>query len=100
MGWPLDLSNKRFKSIWALVLLSGTTAAALGTSPISAIIFAQAANGFLLPVVAVFLLIVMNKNNLLGSYTNNLLANLLGIAVVLTVSGLGVFKVLTAFNIL
>ncbi|WP_019530845.1 Nramp family divalent metal transporter [Dasania marina] len=100
MGWPLDLSNRRFKSIWALVLLSGTTAAALGTSPISAILFAQAANGFLLPVVAVFLLIVMNKNNLLGSYTNNLLANLLGIAVVLTVSGLGVFRVLTAFNIL
>ncbi|MCR8921319.1 Nramp family divalent metal transporter [Dasania sp. GY-MA-18] len=99
MGWPVELNNKRFKCIWALVLLSGTVAAALGTSPISAIIFAQAANGFLLPVVAVFLLIVMNQKNLLGKYTNSPLANILGAIVVLTVSGLGLFKLATAFNI-
>ncbi|MFT5482625.1 MAG: manganese transport protein [Halieaceae bacterium] len=91
-GWQSDLSSPRFKAIWATVLLLGTIAAALGTRPISAIIFAQATNGFLLPVIAVFLLLVMNHSSVLGNYRNRLWSNIAGISVVLVVSGLGLFK--------
>jgi Mn2+/Fe2+ NRAMP family transporter len=75
-----------------LVLGAGILAAALGTRPISAIVFAQAANGFLLPIVAFYLLYVMNSSRLLGAYRNGWGSNLLGGAVVLVVSALGIFK--------
>jgi len=96
LGWPADLKSPRFKAVWAIVLLLGTVAAALGTRPISAIIFAQAANGFLLPVVALFLLLVMNHSGVLGDYRNQLWSNIAGISVVLVVSGLGLFKLTNA----
>jgi Mn2+/Fe2+ NRAMP family transporter len=45
-----------------------------------------------LPIVAVFLLVVVNRRSLLGRWANGWMANLLGAAVVLTAAGLGVFK--------
>ena len=94
LGWKADLAEPRFKLVWALVLGLGMLAAALGTRPISAILFAQAANGFLLPIVAVYLLYVMNSSALLGQYRNRWLSNLVGGVIVLIVSGLGIFKLL------
>ena len=98
LGWKPSLSDRRFKAIWALVLGCGMVAAALGTRPISAILFAQAANGFLLPIVAVYLLYVMNSKALLGNYKNNGWSNLLGGLVVLVVTGLSIFKILQVFG--
>lgn len=98
LGWQADLSNRRFKIIWMLVLGSGMLAAALGTRPISAIMFAQAANGFLLPVVAVYLLYVMNSRRLLGDFRNGWRSNIVGVTVVVVVSGLGIFKLLQVFG--
>jgi Mn2+/Fe2+ NRAMP family transporter len=94
LGWEPDLADRRFKLVWMLVLGAGTLAAALGTRPISAIVFAQAANGFLLPLIACYLLYVMNNRQSLGAYRNRWSSNLLGGAVVLVVTGLGAFKLL------
>ena len=44
MGWPSTLSDRRFRAIAMLVLVIGTVFAALGSKPIAAILFAQAAN--------------------------------------------------------
>jgi manganese transport protein len=96
LGWKVDLADRRFKLIWATVLGLGMLAAALGTRPVSAIIFAQAANGFLLPIVAVYLLYVMNSRRLLGDYKNRWRSNVVGGLVVLVVSGLGIFKLAQA----
>jgi Mn2+/Fe2+ NRAMP family transporter len=98
LGWKVDLADRRFKLIWATVLGLGMLAAALGTRPVSAIIFAQAANGFLLPIVAVYLLYVMNSSRLLGDYKNRWRSNIVGGLIVLVVSGLGIFKLLQAFG--
>ena len=76
------------------MLLTGTLFAALGTRPLTAILFAQMANGLLLPVVAVFLLLVMNSRKLLGQHTNGVGANLLGAIVVAVAVGLGAVKLL------
>ncbi len=92
LGWGVDLRDTRFRATWAAILLVGTILAASGIRPVPAIIFAQAANGVLLPVTAIFLLIVMNRSDLLGTYRNGMLANVLGGLVVLTVSGLGLFQ--------
>jgi len=65
-----------------------------GSSPRATIVVAQAANGLLLPMIAMFLLIVMNQESLLGEYRNGPVANLLGVAVVIVtlVLGLGVIN--------
>ncbi len=100
LGWSQGLSNGRFRLVWGAVLLTGTVFAALGTKPLTAILFAQVANGFLLPVVAIFLLVVMNRQQLLGKYCNGPLANALGTLVVLVTTGLGAVKLLGVFELL
>ncbi len=98
LGWSQNLKSTSFRAVWASVLLIGTLFASLGTKPLTAILFAQVANGFLLPIVAVFLLIVMNKRQLLGQYCNNYLTNILGGLVVLITAGLGAVKLLGVFG--
>lgn len=78
--------------MWCSVLLCGTVFACLGTKPLAGILFAQAANGFLLPFCAVFLLLVMNRKNLLGAYANKGWVNGLGLLVVLVTIALGLMK--------
>ena len=92
LGWQADLRSARFRAVWAIIVIAGMSFSIIGTKPVSAIIFAQAANGIILPVIAVFLLIVMNQKSLLGRYANGVLANLLGALVVLIVAGLASFK--------
>jgi manganese transport protein len=89
-GWRRDLRNRRFQAVWAVIILIGTLFAVLGTRPVTAIIFAQAANGLLLPVVAVLLLVVMNRGEILGTYRNRSLGNVLGAVLILTVTGLAI----------
>jgi Mn2+/Fe2+ NRAMP family transporter len=100
LGWSRDLHSTHFRLIWALVLVTGTAFAALGTKPLLAILFAQAANGFLLPICAIFLLVVMNREKILGAWRNSLLSNGLGGAVVLVTIGLGALKVLRVFGVM
>jgi NRAMP (natural resistance-associated macrophage protein)-like metal ion transporter len=98
LGWPADLADRRFKLIWMLVLGGGMLAAALGTRPIGAILFAQAANGFLLPIVAVYLIYMMNSRKLLGEFRNGWRSNVVGVLVVAVVSGLGFFRLFQVFG--
>ena len=97
MGWQVSLQELRFKAVWFVVLISGVAFASLGIKPILAIMFAQAANGLLLPIVAVFLIWIMNQSTLLGEYKNSVLSNLFSGLVVLFVSLLGLYKVWSLF---
>ncbi|GHD32831.1 Nramp family divalent metal transporter [Parahalioglobus pacificus] len=93
LGVGTDLRHPVFRGVWLTVLVIGTVFAAIGTKPLTAILFAQVANGFLLPFVAVFLLIVMNRRDLLGEHINGALANALGVIVVLVAFLLGLVKI-------
>lgn len=97
-GWRQDRQSWQFRAVWGSITLIGTVLAAVGQRPMAAIILAQAVNGLLLPIIAVFLLIVMNRQELLGEHTNGRLANSFGIVVVFVVSALGVFQLWTAFE--
>ncbi len=94
LGWTQDLTDLRFKGIWLLILVVGVIVAVVGRNPVAAIVFAQAANGIILPLLAVFLVIAVNRGELLGRYRNGPVANLLGGAVVLVAAGLGAFQLL------
>ncbi|MEM1111361.1 MAG: Nramp family divalent metal transporter [Pseudomonadota bacterium] len=96
-GWRTTLDAPGFRLVALAVLLTGVAFAATGSRPLAAILFAQAANGFLLPVIAVFLLIVMNRKSLLGDYRNTPLANLAGGLVVLVAAWLGISKIVSIF---
>jgi len=99
LGWPRDMHNMRFRLIWLSVLVCGTTFAAVGTKPLTAILFAQAANGFLLPICAIFLLIIMNRREILGQYVNKRWANLAGVVVVGVTLLLGLLKILQVMGV-
>ncbi len=100
MGWSRALDGKAFRLVWATVLISGTFFAVIGTKPLAAILFAQAANGFLLPICAIFLLVIMNRRSVLGDYINRPWINVLGATVVLITIGLGALKVVSVFGLL
>lgn len=98
LGWDRDLRALKLRIVWAVIVIAGTILAAMATRPVAAILFAQAANGILLPFVATFLLIVMNRRDLLGEHTNGIGSNLLGAGVVLIAMALGSFQLLKAFR--
>ena len=100
MGWKRDLRSARFRMIWMFILLAGVLFAMLGFKPVEAILFAQVANGILLPVIAVYLLVVMNSRRIMGDNVNTLLSNILGGIVVLIATGLGIRSILHVIGII
>ena len=66
-------------------------------NPIAVIVFAQVANGLILPVASVFLLVILNNRNKMGPYANTWKQNILGGLVILLVSFLGVWNILRLF---
>lgn len=67
--------------VWGSILLLGVVFSMLGFKPISVIQVAQIANGLLLPIIVVFLIVICNKSELMGQNRNSILQNILGILV-------------------
>ncbi len=89
----------RYRSVWLVVLLSGLGFGIAGSSPIPAIILAQALNGVLLPLVSAFLLLVVNDRELLGAeHVNGAGRNALMLVVFATTVLLGTDAVLRALG--
>lgn len=89
LGWERDLTSTRFRANWMTILGVGIVFSALDYNPVQVIVFAQVANGLLLPILAVFLIYAMNNDGLLGEYTNSTLQNVLGGIVTVVVIGIG-----------
>ncbi|MFO7894715.1 MAG: Nramp family divalent metal transporter [Longimicrobiales bacterium] len=89
LGWPRDLKDPRLRWVWMAVLTAGIVFAGLGVRPVPAILFAQVANGVLLPAIAVFLLLAVNDRRWMGEKVNGAFANVAGAVVVIVALGLG-----------
>jgi Mn2+/Fe2+ NRAMP family transporter len=89
-NWNSSFNSWRFRAVWASVLLAGVSFQSFNLKPIEIIKFAQVANGLLLPVICVFLLWIVNKTSLMGSYRNKTWQNILGLAFLLLIISLGV----------
>ena len=89
LGWEPDLRSTRLRAVWGLVLGAGAAFAAAGVRPVPAILFAQVANGVLLPAVAAFLLVAANDGRRMGAWRNGRLLNVAGGLVVLVTLILG-----------
>jgi NRAMP (natural resistance-associated macrophage protein)-like metal ion transporter len=100
LGWKRDLRSARFRLVWGAILGAGTAFSVSGFKPLEAILFAQAANGILLPVSAIFLLLVMNSKEVLGNDSNGRLSNALAVPVVLVAMLIGMRSLLLVFGVL
>jgi len=95
LGWSNKMQSSRFKSVALVILLFGAAVASLGLDPVAVIIFAQAANGLLLPVITVYLLWLVNQKAVMGNYTNSVLLNLITVPILLLIFGLSSYKLIS-----
>ncbi|HSG49638.1 MAG TPA: Nramp family divalent metal transporter [Longimicrobiales bacterium] len=100
LGWPRKLTDPRLRMVWGGVLGIGVLLGVLGVRPVPAILFAQAANGILLPAVAVFLLVAVNDAALMKGRQNRWASNLVGGTVVLVATLLGVRALLSVAGLI
>ncbi|MEM7052285.1 MAG: Nramp family divalent metal transporter [Acidobacteriota bacterium] len=89
-GW--QERGGRFRAVWGGVLAVGLLFGLSGIRPVPVILVAQALNGVLLPLVAIFLLLAVNDRRLMGErglngpVSNLVLALVVAVACVLGVS--------------
>lgn len=84
----------KFRIVWAVVLLTGLAFGLTNVKPVPAIIAAQAVNGILLPVVAIFLFLAVNDNKLLSPrYVNSFSWNVVMFLVVAVAAALGLYHI-------
>ena len=85
-GWPNKLSDWRLQATAAGVVLVGVVVAvSMGGSPQQVIALAQVANGLLLPVLAIFLLVIANQKNIMSRHVNSTVFNAIGIAMIVVI---------------
>lgn len=97
-GWTKELKSIKFRAVWMFILFLGIILSSLGWKPIEIIKFAQVANGLLLPIIAFFLLWVVNRVHLLGSYRNTRLQNIIGSLILITSLLLGIRSLEKVFD--
>ena len=97
LGWKGGHEAKGFKGVWLGVILVGFIVSLFRFSPLGVIVFAQVANGLILPVASIFLLVILNKRQKIGILANNWKQNLLGGLIILIVSFLGIWNILKLF---
>ena len=95
LGWENNVLDLKFRAVWISILGIGVLFSMTNFNPVTIIQFAQIANGILLPLVAIFLLYIVNRKELLGEYVNSTIQNILG-GVVIIVALLVGFKSLNS----
>ncbi|KAB7708310.1 divalent metal cation transporter [Bacillus aerolatus] len=99
LKWENGMKDKRFKAVFVGIMVIGIVSSGLGLKPMDVLLFAQALNGILLPVISILLLIIMNNKRRLGEYTNSLKANIFGGIVALICTGLGLYSLVDAIKV-
>lgn len=89
LGWKYDNSDKRFKYVNLSVVFIGSVVSGLGLNPLTIILVAQALNGIILPVIAIYLVYITSSKKQLGEYRNIAVLKCLGFAVALVTVVLG-----------
>ncbi len=94
-----EVNGKNFRLVWGIILLIGLISGLTIGKPIPAIIAAQAINGILLPIVAIFLILAVNDSALIPKeYLNSNLSNLIMILLVTVSCFLGINNILSALG--
>ncbi len=97
-GWEKNIKSTRFRLVWGFVLTVGVIFASLGTKPLEIIQFAQITNGLLLPILALFLIWIVNRKPLMGLYVNSRFQNVMALLLIFIVVVLSVKMIYNGFN--
>ncbi len=97
LGWEGGHESRGFKGVWLGIILIGMIVSLFNFSPLAVIVFAQVANGIVLPVASIFLLVVLNNKQKMGSSANSWKQNVLGGLIILVVSFLGIWNIIKIF---
>ncbi|HAW92523.1 MULTISPECIES: Nramp family divalent metal transporter [unclassified Arsukibacterium] len=76
----IPLSNGQFRACWLLIVLIGIGLSSMGIKPLAVIWFAQVANGILLPLISLALLLAVNSS-IMGQYKNTIKQNIIAVMV-------------------
>jgi len=97
-------TGKKYRLVWIFILVTGFLVGISGVRPIPVIIMAQAINGFLLPFITIFLLIIVNDRSILPAsalnsyFSNTLMLLVVGITILLGARNM-IKAIFTATNI-
>jgi len=94
LGWKEGHNSEKFRSVWMGVIAIGLIVSLFDFNPLAIIVFAQVANGLVLPVASIFLLIVLNNRKKMDDLVNTPVQNIVGGTVILLVSLLGIWNIL------
>ncbi|MBT8254417.1 MAG: divalent metal cation transporter, partial [Bacteroidia bacterium] len=100
LGWSGDMRSPSFRRVWIFVLILGILSSTSGIKSIEIIKFAQVANGILLPVIAGFLIWIVNKRSVLGVHKNSIRYNVLAFIILGITVFLGVKSILKVFQLI
>lgn len=96
LGWSTETDSRSFRGIAIVVVLIGAMAAVfLDGSPTSTIVAAQIANGLLLPVVAIIMLLVVRRQMIVNQGKMSTPSIVAAWTVVLLIGTLGLWRMTT-----
>ena len=84
---------KAFYGVIVVSLLIGLSLNYIGISPIKALIYSAILYGLTAPVLIAIILHISNNKKVMGNYTNNKVANILGITTLLLMTAAGIVLV-------
>lgn len=99
-GWSDSLKSLKFRVVWIFILIIGVLFSSLQVNPIEIIKFAQVSNGILLPIVALFLIWVVNRISVMGEFKNTRNQNMISGIILLITLILGFKSILKVFQLL
>ena len=97
LGWKGGHDSPGFRGVWLGVILVGFIVSSFNLNPLGVIISAQVANGLILPIASIFLLLILNNQKKMGDLANNSLQNIIGGLIILIVTFLGIWNILKLF---
>ncbi|WP_086476534.1 MULTISPECIES: Nramp family divalent metal transporter [Arenibacter] len=97
-GWEEGMKDLRFKMVWMVIIAMGVIFMSFGIRPIEIIKLAQLANGLLLPIIALFLLWMVNLKAVMQGHHNSKFQNILGIVIIGMAIVLGARSILTVLG--
>ena len=97
-GLSKSYSDPFFRLTWLTIIVIGIVVAMLNYKPIAIIKFAQIANGILLPLIAGFLIYILNSSKIMGSYINSKFQNIVSVFVLLITIALACKSLINVFG--
>ncbi|MEM9545374.1 MAG: Nramp family divalent metal transporter [Bacteroidota bacterium] len=94
------MKSRPFRMVWMSILGIGILFSSFGWKPIEVIKYAQLTNGILLPVIAGFLLWIVNKRSVMTHHRNNNVQNALGLLILSITIALGLKSILKVIDII